>query len=178
MSLENGTVRRRCSNARFAAQLAAITIGEYESRQNFIIEPIGVMNHLCGLLDTVDGDTRRKITDLVTIDSAKSKHVEKKRNDNLLQLFSTDEKQTDKMFVSTDCSIDQGLNEGIRTQFATTLKMVNFATSTDKAIKKIMDHLTPKSDHKDDANASPELSSCPTQICSERSENQELSDSF
>ena len=142
MDVPNATASRQFSNGRFAVQLAALTISEYGRNENFIIEPIGVVNHLCTLADTVDAGTRRRITELVDVDSASSTHATKKRN-RLHQLVAAKEKLVNKIYISADRDGDRDLNEDVKTQLGKNLEVVDFKTSNQKRFKKMKKKLKP-----------------------------------
>lgn len=74
-------------SVRFATQLAAITAKEIDNDENFIIEPIGVLNYLCNLLDVVDSSTRKKMVELIDLNAATPVDMDKKLS-SLKSFFS------------------------------------------------------------------------------------------
>ena len=113
-------------NCRFSVRLAGRLAQDCSANEDWVIKPIGVVNNLCSLVATLDEDTQTKMLGLVDLNCASPRSQKKKRS-AIRKFFSVQEEQVDSIYISADCPTDQDVNEAIKTQFGTKLKVVDFS---------------------------------------------------
>lgn len=110
-------------NCRFSVHLAALVVQQCPADEDWVIKPIGVVNNLCSLLEMVDHVTQTKLLQLVDTNSA-SARTEKKQS-AIRRFFSMQHEELDCIYVSSDCQVDEDLNEKTKTQLDTKLQVVD-----------------------------------------------------
>ena len=116
---------------RFAVQLAAGFAAECSADEDWTLEPIGVLNNLCSLVELVDEKTQGQLLQLVDMNAASPSRPGARRKGGLRKFFSVQEEHVDCISVSADVDVDHFLSESIKSNYGPKLQVsTNLACST------------------------------------------------